>query len=237
MAAEEGSVQPLDDYLIRANGEIVVKKTNDNFDRFYMESSQRKENNMTIRTYDYVTQLDKNESGLLALPESLQGNGFGFNYTGSKNENYISGPAFAALLGALNEAQATDVSLNHWSNADGSSPSPSRSHKNGEVGDIRPLRLDGSGQKVLTTDAQFDVQRNANLISGLRKFGWISILSEKNPTTGYITPGTTHYSGYTDKTGKWIPVRHNNHFHIQKFKPNLIEYKPFKPSITPILYH
>jgi hypothetical protein len=143
------------------------------------------------------------------------------------NGNYVSGPAFAALIGALKDAQISDVSLNHWSNADGSSPKPSRSHKNGEVGDFRPLRLDKSGKPVLTTDSQFDISRNESLINSLTKFGWTSFLSEKNPSTGYITPGTTHYSGYTDKkTGKWIPVRHNNHFHVQKFKPNLIPYTP-----------
>jgi len=218
------------DYLIRTNGEVVVKKTDDKFDRFYTENSQKTEGSMTIRTYSLNAKLDKNDADFLALPSSFNNDGYGFTYTGSKNENYISGPAFAGLLGALKDAQVSDVSLNHWSNADGSSPKPSRSHKNGEVGDIRPLRLDQSGKPVLTTDAQFDATRNANLVGSLKKFGWASVLSEENPTTGHITPGTTHYSGYTDnETGNWVPVRHNNHFHIQKFKPNLLPYTPYKP--------
>ncbi|MCA0427273.1 MAG: RHS repeat-associated core domain-containing protein [Bacteroidetes bacterium] len=216
-----------DDYFIRNNGSIVVKKTDDKFDRFFIETNQKITKNLLIRTYSLAIQLEKNDAGLLALPASFKGEGFGFTYTGSPNENYISGPAFAGLLGALKEAQFSDISLNHWSNSDGSSPKPSRSHKNGEVGDIRPLRLDHSGEPVLTTNSEFDANRNEKLIRALKKFGWRSILSEKNSFTGYITPGTTHYSGYRSrKSGNWINVRHNNHFHIQKFKPNL---KPFTP--------
>lgn len=218
-----------DDYMIRDNGEIIVKETNDNFDRFFVESSQRKEGNMLIRTYSFVTQLNKNEDGLLALPKSFDANGITFSYHGSENENYISGKAFAGLLGALNEVGYKDISLGHWSDSEGNSPSPSRSHKNGEVGDFRPLRLDKSGSPVETTDKQFDAGRNADFVSALKKYGWTSILSETNPSTGYITPGATHYSGYTDKkTGEWIDVRHNNHFHIQKFNPSIIPYTPFK---------
>jgi RHS repeat-associated protein len=219
-----------DDYLIRKEGDIVVRKTEDKFDRFYTEISQETIDDMTIKTYTLTATLAKNDAGFIALPSSFNGDGYGYTYTGSKNENYISGPAFAGLLGALKDAQFSDVSLNHWSNADGSSPKPSRSHKNGVVGDVRPLRLDQSGKPVLTTDEQFDAIRSATLIGSFKKFGWTSILSEKNPTTGYITPGATHYSGYIDKkTGNWVPVRHNNHFHIQKFKPNLVRYTPYKP--------
>ena len=218
-----------DDYFIRDNGEISVKKTDDAFDRFYTQKSERTEGDMVIRTYKLEAKLDKNEDGLIALPNSFQGDGFGFKYTGSKDENYISGAAFAGLIGALKEAQVSDVSLNHWSNADGSSPSPSRSHKNGEVGDIRPLRKDESGNPVLITDKQFDAERNGTLMKSMKKFGWSSILSERNPSTGQITPGTTHYSGYTDKNGNWKSVRHNNHYHAQRFHPKLIPYKPYKP--------
>jgi RHS repeat-associated protein len=212
-----------DDYYINKDGTIDVIKTNDKFDRFFVEQTPTpvEGSRVSVGSYNQVAQFDKNESDLLALPESFSGDGYGFTYTGSRNENYISGPAFAGLLGALNEAQVSDVSLNHWSNADGSSPKPSKSHKDGEVGDVRPLRLDKSVSPVLTTSSQFDAKRSATLMGALKKFGWTSILSEKNPSSGYITPGTTHYSGYTDKKGNWVPVRHNNHFHVQKFKPNL----------------
>ena len=220
----------LDNYFIRKNGEIAVEKTKDMFDKFYTETNHEIQGDIIIRTYSFVAQFDKNKKGFIALPSSFSRDGFGFKYTGSEKENYISGPAFAGLLGALKDAQISDVSLNHWSKPNGASPEPSKSHLNGEVGDIRPLRLDHSGMPVLTTNAQFDAKRNATLVSSLKKYGWTSVLSEKNSKNGYITPGTTHYSGFISKeTGKWIPVRHNNHFHAQSFKPKLVSFIPYKP--------
>ncbi len=212
------------DYLIRDNGTIHIRSTQNKFDRFYLESSaiNRTDIKQIIRQYKLVGSFSKNEHGYIALPTLFETNTFAFRYTGSPNENYIAGQALAALLGALKRAGIHDVSFNHWSNADGSSPAPSRSHKSGTVGDIRPLRLDQSGKAVLTTDNQFDAARNARLIEAFRKFGWTSILSEKNPATNYLTPGTTNYSGYSDARKVWHAVRHNNHYHIQHFKPHLI---------------
>lgn len=211
------------DYLIRDNGEIHVRRTQNKFERFYLESSAKMypDKKQIVRQYKLVGTFTKNEHGYIALPDVFETNDFAFRYTGSPNENYISGKALAALLGALKRAGVCDVSFNHWSNSDGSSPSPSRSHKLGTVGDIRPLRIDQSGQPVLTTDKQFDAARNAKLIEALQTFGWSSVLSEKNAANGYITPGTTHYNGYRDKKG-WHPVRHNNHYHIQRFNPRII---------------
>jgi hypothetical protein len=91
------------------------------------------------------------------------------------------------------------------------------------------LRKDESGSPVFIADKQFDAERNGTLMKSMKKFGWSSILSERNPSTGQITPGTTHYSGYTDKNGNWESVRHNNHYHAQRFHPILIPYKPYKP--------
>lgn len=216
-------MSPFDHYLIRLDGTIKVEKNDDDFDKFYIETSSKEEGDKTIRTYKYVAQFSKNDNDLIGIPDSFDNGDFGFKYTGSKNENYISGEAMAALIGALNETGFQDVNLNHWSNSDGGSPKPSRSHKDGEVGDVRPLRTDEAGGPVLITDSKFDAERSADLVSSMKKYGWTSVLSEKNPTTGYITPGTHNYSGYTNKKGQWIPVRHNNHFHFQKFKPHIQE--------------
>ncbi len=211
------------DYLIRDNGEIHVRRTQNKFDRFYLEHSVRNDvsKKLAIRQYKLVATFVENEFGYIPLPDIFEANTFAFRYTGSANENYIAANALAALLGALNRAGFCDVSFNHWSNADGSTPKPSRSHKLGTVGDIRPLRIDRSGKPVLTSDKQFDTERNSRLIGAFRLYGWNSVLSERNANTKYITPGTTHYNGYRDKNGKWHPVRHNNHYHIQRFKPHL----------------
>lgn len=216
------------DYLIRNNGEIHIRRTPNKFDRFYLESSARNDasKKIVVRQYKLVGTFVKNEHGYIALPDIFETNTFAFRYTGSSpNENYISGKALAALIGALNRARICDVSLNHWSNADGSSPAPSRSHKLGNVGDIRPLRIDYTNRQVLITDRQFDAARSARLVEAFKKFGWSSILSERNPETGYITPGTTHYYKrfFNKSTGQWEEVTHKNHFHIQRFTPHLVE--------------
>ena len=192
-----------DNYLISDDGSIEVQRTNDKTDNFKFKKSDG-------TVVDFGT-FEKNENGLIPLPSSLKVDGVGFQYKGSKNENYISGSAFAALIGVLEYSRVSDLSLNHWSNADGSSPAPSKSHKNGTVGDLKPLRLDKSGGKVLVSDEQFDKTRNAKLIEGVFLYGWTSVLSEKYD--GYITPKTTHFTN----------PRHNNHFHIQRFKPKLKE--------------
>ncbi len=230
-----GETEPGDDYFIRKNGEVVVRKTDYDFDRFYIEKSlQTLKNGDVVRTYEFVAQLERNSAGYLPLPDKLETSSFAFSYVGNTNERYIAPEAFAALIGAMAQTGYCDINFNHWSNADGSTPPPSRSHKDGIVGDVRPLRLDRSGQPILTTDAQFDSARNTAFIASLNTFGWKGALSERNPATGWITPLTTHYSGYRDKkTGKWIDVRHNNHYHIQNFKPQII--KP-KLSLSKLRY-
>lgn len=201
----------LDNYLIMEDGRIEVEKTMDKSDNFKYKASDGKITD--LGTYS------KNDKGLIALPSTFNKGGVQFQYVGSKNENYISGVAFAALLGSLKTSGISDLRMGHWSNVDGTSPSPSASHKEGSVGDLRPLRKDMSGDPVLVSQDQFDKERNELLISSLMNFGWTSVLSETY--NGYITPGTTNYTGYTDKKGIWHSVRHNNHFHIQKFSPKL----------------
>lgn len=132
---------PFDNYSIRKNGEIKVEKTDDNFDRFSVEVSQRTEGDMVIRNYSMVAQLDKNEDGLVNFPD--KGNGFtsygdvekgGFS-TGVKKgvafeENVGSGDSYlkpktaAALFGVINELKdkGITISLGDMSSSNGSDP-------------------------------------------------------------------------------------------------------------------
>ena len=188
------------DYLLKKDGKVEKKVTDDKFDRYYLESDN--ENKL-------IGQFNKNTLGLIALPNNFNSQGIKFKYVGSKNENYISGDALASLFAALRSTGIQDLSLRHWSYADGSSPSPSISHKKGNVGDLVPLRKDRSGNAVTVNDEQFDQKRNALLVGALADYGWDLIYSERDKN-GYITPGTEHY----DKTS-----RHNNHFHIFHYNP------------------
>lgn len=192
-------------YRVNANGKITKVKTKDKFDEFFLF---RDSDGDGKSTWEKVARFDKNDKGFIALASQFRSDGWGWNYTGSKRENYISGDALAGLIGVLSNSKLV-VSLNHWSNSDGSSPAPSKSHKDGTVGDIRPVRSDRSGAPVLVSDKQFDKEANTLLIKNAMLFGWTSILSERH--NGWITPGTTHYS----------KVRHNNHYHIQKYFPKI----------------
>ena len=193
-------------YRINENGKIQKTKTKDKFDEFFLLKDSDGDG---VKTWERVAKFDKNDKGFIAMPKEFSGGSWGFKYTGSKSENYISGEAMAGVLGTLSNANLT-VSFNHWSNSDGSSPSPSRSHKKGTVGDLRPIRKDRSGDACLVSSSEFDKEANTRFVQEAKKFGWTSILSERH--NGWITPGTTHYR----KT-----ARHNNHYHLQRFKPML----------------
>jgi hypothetical protein len=193
-------------YRINDNGKIQRTKTKDKFDEFYL---YRDSDGDGFKSWERVAKFNKNDAGMIAMPKEFRSGSWGFKYTGSKNENYISGEAMAGVLGSLSNSNLM-VSFNHWSNSDGSSPSPSMSHKNGTVGDLRPIRKDRSGDACLVSSSEFDKDANTKFVEEAKKFGWKSILSERHK--GWITPGTTHYR----KT-----ARHNNHYHLQRFKPML----------------
>ncbi len=191
-------------YRVGKDGKIKKTKTKDKFDEFFLLKDSDGDG---VKSWERIAKFDKNSKDLIALKSSFHSGNWGWNYTGSKNENYISGDAMAAMIGTLSNSNLT-VSFNHWSNSDGTSPAPSKSHKNGTVGDERPIRKDRSGAKVLVSDPQFDAEANTLFIKNAKLFGWTSVLSERNKN-GWITPGTTNFT----------KPRHNNHYHLQRFKP------------------
>jgi RHS repeat-associated protein len=206
----EGDVD--DNYVIKNDGSIICQKTDDKFDVFYTEDDQG--------VLNEIARLDKNDKGLVPMPDKVKGDDFEINYRGSDNENFMSPAAFVSLCAAAKKAGVSDLSSNHWSNPDGSSQYPSTSHIDGKNGDLKPLRTDETGGRVLVTDPEFDKERNKGLIAALRLYGWNKILSARN-NEGYITPGTTHYMGRYNKKGKWIVSDHRNHFHLQGFKSTI----------------
>ncbi|MBQ4395211.1 MAG: hypothetical protein II825_07960 [Paludibacteraceae bacterium] len=109
----------------------------------------------------------------------------------------------------------TDVAVIGFSLSDGSSPSPSISHKNGNVGDLRYLRTDGVSAPTLVKGNNFDIQRNEKLTSALYKFGWKDMISER--VGGYLLP----YTSAASERG--VTTNHTNHLHIQHYNPNIME--------------
>ncbi|RKG31160.1 hypothetical protein D7V21_14695 [Acinetobacter guerrae] len=132
---------------------------------------------------------------------------------------YIGGLQFAAFLGALCKSGYDDISFNGFSTVDGG-PGESKSHINGEAGDIRYLRTDKKALAVILQDALYDHERSLALVNNFILFGWgqsKKMLSEnfKNPKVGvesiYLFPRCNHLS----------TPRHNNHLHLQGLSAKL----------------
>lgn len=132
---------------------------------------------------------------------------------------YLGGLELAAFLGALCKSGYDDISFNGFSTNDGG-PGESKSHINGEAGDLRYLRTDKKALSVVLQDAVYDHERTLNMINNFITFGWGKskrMLSEyfTNAKAGvknnYIFPRCNHLA----------KPRHNNHLHLQGLSPNI----------------
>ncbi|MBC6993170.1 RHS repeat-associated core domain-containing protein [Lewinella lacunae] len=175
----------------------------------------------------FLGEFEKNDNGLIQLPSSFEytsnegaifGKGensrldidFRFEVkSGNEYRSYIRGDALAALLGALAETNTRDLTIVGFSNSDGSSPSPSSSHKDGKNGDLRYLRTDRTGDAVLLQDAELDANRQNKFNDNLYKFGWKNMLSENYVPYGETTTTRLRRTSHFNKT------RHHNHLHLQ----------------------
>lgn len=130
---------------------------------------------------------------------------------------YLGGIELAAFLGALCKSGYDDISFNGFSRVNGD-PGESKSHINGEAGDLRYLRTDKKALSVILQDDNYDHARTLNLINNFITFGWgksKKMLSEyfTNSKAGvksnYIFPNCKHLAD----------PRHNNHLHLQGLSP------------------
>lgn len=125
----------------------------------------------------------------------------------------------AALIGATADVGANDVYVNHFSNADGSSPAPSHSHKHGINGDLRYFSKDHSATPRLITDSKFDEIREVQFVKALHKFGWARTTSRM--VSEYY--GNHKLLPYTWSAREHrIGSPHNNHLHLQGFNPKVV---------------
>ena len=132
---------------------------------------------------------------------------------------YLGGLELAAFLGGLCKSGYDDISFNGFSTNNGG-PGESKSHINGEAGDLRYLRTDKKALAVILQDAIYDHERTLNLINNFISFGWGKskrMLSEyfTNSKAGvksnYIFPRCNHLA----------KPRHNNHLHLQGLSPDI----------------
>jgi len=208
---------PTDDITAKLNGTLEIHKTNDKFDRFFVENKQG--------NIEFVTKLDKNSKGLMQLPSSLSFNSsdesssFSLNVKGGNEyRSFINGEAAGALFGAASQANVKDLTAVGFSLPDGSSPQPSTSHILGKNGDLRYLNIEQSGSQTLVNSKGLDVSRQSGLNSALHDFGWKDMVSERMGN-GKLLPFTS------SARERGIPTDHTTHLHLQGFRPR-INYTP-----------
>lgn len=205
-----------DDYTTNiVTGEIYRKKTDEITHSFYITNGNCSNK---IGTFEY------NEHNLIQMSGTVSFVNFdnqGVSITfSSKNatEQYMSPEAISALFGAVADVGIDDLYVTHFSNFDGSSPAPSKSHKDGVNGDLRYLRTDHSASPGLITDEKFDVNRQVRFNDALHKFGWgrtSNMISEYFGNHNLLP-----YSASAREKGIRSP--HDNHLHLQGFAPNVI---------------
>ena len=170
-----------DDYTINlVSGCITITPTQTNTHSFYIEN---KEQTKFIGSYSYNDNYLIGMSGNISF-ENFDGQDCKITFKpGNDSEQYMSPLALGALIGSTAEVGASDVYVNHFSNSDGSSPKPSKSHKNGVNGDLRYFRSDSNGNPIIgpgnITDKSFDEKREIPFVNALHKYGWTNMISER----------------------------------------------------------
>ncbi|HPQ09153.1 MAG TPA: hypothetical protein PK995_07990 [Bacteroidia bacterium] len=185
--------KPLDDYKIRKDGKIERIKTNDNFDRFYVEDKDSETGFKLLAT------LEKNEYNLVKFPnEGVGFNRYGIedkggvsinpNETVGKGDHYLKPETAAALFGLtyyLNKEYGFVISLGDMSSSNGSDPwQPGQRHHKGHghlgkrIGlDVDFRYLDVTGKKGIQSSNAFEEkifsqQNNQIIFDNAKKFGF-----------------------------------------------------------------
>jgi RHS repeat-associated protein len=197
------------DYWIYSDGSIEYKDTGNTDNYYYVSESGN--------SY-HLGEFTRNDNGLIQLPSywGLSTKEFSAAFQTKPGQDldrmHMDPTALASLFGVAIETGFTDITINQFSHSNGTSPSPSTSHKWGKNGDLRYLSTDKSGKVVWTNYGDFDIYRNSKLTNALYKYGWSDILSwESAGPTGanWLLPHTRHYEG------------HHHHLHVQGYNPNV----------------
>jgi hypothetical protein len=120
--------EPFDDHYINNDGSIRTVKTDDNFDRFFVEDGTQESG------YSMAGQLDKNDAGLVQFPSSGENfSRYGTNDAGGtsggetvgQGDHYLQPETAAALYGLVNKLNTDfgfELSLGDMSSSNGSDP-------------------------------------------------------------------------------------------------------------------
>lgn len=206
----------LDDYTAKLDGTIEKKKTNDKFDRFFVEKSAGQVEQ--VAQIDKVTATD-GVTTLVKFPD--KGTGFcRYGDVDKGGDHYVQPIVAAALFGAIYAIHSQDptitIQFGDMSGEKGNKPGTAHtggtaSHVNGRNVDLRYVRTDRERLGVTVDDPTFDWIANQTVVDAFKLFGFSDIKSF--PTqNGRQLEHTKKLEG------------HHHHMHLQGFtkKPTSI---------------
>lgn len=140
------------------------------------------------------------------------------------NRYYINPNCYAGLLGAMADMNIDYLGFNGFSNYLGKSTGGSKSHRNGEKGDLRYLSKNRMGEPTILQDKHFDIVNQNKFNDILYTFGWGNL--EKMYSEYFTYNGNKNYllnhTKHMRKDGK-NGYRHYHHLHLTGFNHALIK--------------
>lgn len=156
-----------------------------------------------------------------------------FRMSINTNRYFMNKKTLGSLIGAMLECSYNDFVFNGFSNEKGESTGGSTTHKNGQNGDLRYLRLDQSGKRMDLRISDetgdpcgwkgLDETRQNAFNEALFKFGWKSMLSYQY----------NNDSKLLDRCSKDKSLRHYDHLHVQGYNPQFITIIKLFKNVTP----
>jgi hypothetical protein len=137
---------------------------------------------------------------------------------------YINPNCYAGLLGAMADMNIDYLGYNGFSNYEGKSTGGSKSHRNGEKGDLRYISKNKMGEATILQDKHFDVTNQNKFNDILFSFGWGRL--EKMYSEYFTYNGNKNYllnhTKHMRRDGK-NGYRHYHHLHLSGFDHSLIK--------------
>jgi hypothetical protein len=221
----------------------------DDTNRINSDGSQTVVNDgLNSHTYTYETEdgsilnlgtFESNENGLIKL------NDYSFNHEDidigfkvkTPSKSYVDPNVLGTLLGALIQNNINDLTITGASTSTGTSPWPSKSHVKGLALDLRYLRIDKSGSRVLLGDRQFDMNRQESFVKSMFDYGFTKALTEhyqlfaqleKIEELGIKTMfnKVERIDHVINMTSHYNKSRHHNHIHFGGKWAGRLQYSP-----------
>ncbi|WP_310555886.1 hypothetical protein [Flavobacterium sp.] len=227
-------------YYIYKAGSIeksIPKKIKDDFKNkyqyVYIDSKYKTHN---LGTFDYTTTKEMNPGNVqgnnnVELLDARQFKGYSkdniklkfLTWNSDSDRWYINPDCFAGLLGAMADESIDYLGFNGFSDDLAQSVGGSKSHRNGEKGDLRYLTTNKDGAATLLEDSDFDFVNQNKFNDALYLFGWgrKEKMYSENFKYGKNEKTLLNHTKHMKKLGKG-GYRHHHHLHLSGFDHSLI---------------